>query len=60
MTNYKGPTKLVLVIRCSSHQDLLTIYMYTTTANQMMLGNYVVCIKQKFVLRVLLNEVLLY
>ena len=24
-TNYKGPTQSVLVIGCSSHQDLLTI-----------------------------------
>ena len=23
--NYKGPTKLVLVIKCSSYQDLFTI-----------------------------------
>ena len=37
----------------------LAYYMYTTTAKQMILGNYVVCLKQKFALSVCLNEVLL-
>ena len=26
--NYKGPTKLVLVIRCASYQDLFTTYVH--------------------------------
>ena len=45
----------VLIIRSSSYQDI-AIHVQTT-ANQTGLGNYVVCVKKKFVL---LNVALLY
>ena len=35
LTNYKGPTKLLLAIRC--FLSGLAYYEYTTTVNQMML-----------------------
>ena len=49
LTNFKGPAKLVLVIKCS-YQDLQTMYAYTTTADQILNAQNVVCV----------NEFLLY
>ena len=50
--NFRGPTKFVLIIRSSSYQDIVIHVQYYSRPNRAWKLQYVVCVKQKFVLRV--------
>ena len=53
-TNFKGLTKSVLIIRSSSYQDIVIHVQYYSRPNR---ARKLVCVKQKFVLRVFLLHI---
>ena len=48
-TNFRGPTKFVLIIRSSSYQDIVIHVQYYSKPNR---ARKLVCVEQKFVQRV--------